>query len=258
LQVGNMSYPIKYPTPQGANVQIFNCISYDEFKYQTWIKPQGASMVWFTLIGAGGGGGGTDGVTTFFGGGSGAVTNLMIPAFLVPDNLSVNVGSGGAFGGAGGGFASAGIGTKISTILNGNVSNLLVAEGGAGGDDTSASGAGSMTANFFTAAGLFQSVAGQAGVTGTNGASSTTFLSGGGATGSQTANYGYNNGGANGGVGYFQMSPIIVGVGGNARSSGTGTYVGGIGCGGGGSSNATGTPMAGSPGGNGLAVIITW
>jgi hypothetical protein len=44
-----MSYPINYPTPQNANVQVL-------YKTDDWVKPQGASFVWFTLIGAGAGG----------------------------------------------------------------------------------------------------------------------------------------------------------------------------------------------------------
>ena len=48
-----MSYPINYPTPQNANVQIL-------YKTDDWVKPQGASFAWFTLIGGGGGGAGGD------------------------------------------------------------------------------------------------------------------------------------------------------------------------------------------------------
>ena len=75
-----MSYPINYPTPQGANVQIFS----EGGTTSDWVKPQGVSFVWFTLIGAGGAGANTANT----GGGSGAVTNFMCPAFLIPDMLS--------------------------------------------------------------------------------------------------------------------------------------------------------------------------
>jgi len=138
---------------------------------------------------------------------------------------------------------------------------LLTAGGGAGGaSGGSTTPTAAMTANFFTTAGFFQSVAGEIGVRSTNSPSATTFLSGGGGTGNQSANYGYNNGVSDGGAGYFQMSPIIVGVGGNGNTGGTGAgkQKGGIGCGGAGSSSVIATPFSGSAGGDGLAVIITW
>ena len=61
-----MSYPINYPTPQGANVQIFTSymdVSNPETGFD-WAKPQGASFVWFTLIGPGGNGNGTSGAVS--------------------------------------------------------------------------------------------------------------------------------------------------------------------------------------------------
>ncbi|NDC43043.1 MAG: hypothetical protein EBZ77_16090 [Chitinophagia bacterium] len=77
-----MSYPINYPTPQGANVQIFQASGLASLSTGgttfAWTKPQGASFVWFTLIGAGGCGNGSTQA-----GGSGAVTNFMCPAFLI-------------------------------------------------------------------------------------------------------------------------------------------------------------------------------
>lgn len=215
-----MSYPLNYPTPQNANVQIFYAQTSDPSIFpSTWIKPQGASFVWFTLIGAGGNG------DTTTGGGSGAVTNFMGPAFLIPDRLSVQVGSSY-------------YGMDTSIIYQEKDTGgytLLTAQRGI----SSAAGA-SMGGNYFTAMGFFQSIAGQAGSSAGVAASSTTFLSGGAVT-TVTANYGYTV--PSGGSGFFQMSPIIVGTGGSV--SGTG----GIGCGGGYNSGA---------GGPGLAVIITW
>jgi hypothetical protein len=258
-----MSYPINYPTPQGANVQIFNCISKSGFKYQSWVKPQGASMVWFTLIGGGGGGGGTDGVSDFSGGGAGAVTNFMAPAFLIPDNLSVMVAEGGAGGAAGGNNGGAGNDTSIFTILDGNTTFLFKAFGGGGGTTATGAGGSAIASNFFTAAGFFQSVAGQAGTpVSTPSTSGSTFLQGGGASDYSISNYGYVNGvtSTQGAAGYFQMQPIIVGVGGagsGSSSTNAGKFIGGIGCGGGGTTAAVGS-LQGSAGGNGLAVIITW
>jgi len=213
-----MSYPINYPTPQGANVQIFNtgnldvnpALSFD------WVKPQGASFVWFTLIGAGGNGQGATG------GGSGAVTNFMCPAFLIPDVLRISF--------------NANDNSQVLYQTKNNTYVLLTANWG-----SSSTGGAAMTANYFTAMGFFQSIAGQNGATGAVSASATTFLSGGGSTAGITANYGYTVGNS---AGLFQMQPIIVGVG------GAGANRGGIGCGG-------GTTLA-APGGGPLAVIITW
>ena len=230
-----MSYPINYPTPQNANVQIFTAQipAGDNRKNQNWVKPQGASFVWFTLIGGGGGG------DASAGGGSSAVTNFMCPAFLIPDELSILVGNGGAP------FASGG-GTSIYyQRKDGSGYVLLQANtGGVGGVAGSAS-----TSNYFTAMGFFQSVAGQAGSGSAQGPSSTTFLSGGGWDGnSVTANYGYKTGA--GGDGFFQFQPIIVGCGASAVAGAR--RDGGIGCGGAGAGS---NPGAGGPG---LAVIITW
>jgi hypothetical protein len=218
-----MSYPINYPTPQGANVQIFK----EGGSTSNWVKPQGASFVWFTLIGAGSNGDFSGGV----GGSSGAVTNFMGPAFLMPDVLQVRVGLGGKTDGAAGTDS-----VVIYQQKNGTGYTLLTGAGAV------IAGVGpAMTANAFTASGFFQSVAGQQGIAGGQTASATTFLSGGGASGATTANYGYSAP-----CGYFQMQPIIVGVGGG----GSGALIGqgGIGCGGG----------YQGQGGDGMVVIITW
>jgi hypothetical protein len=224
-----MSYPINYPTPQGANVQIFNAPNRSGANNGvTWVKPQGASFVWFTLIGAG-----TNG-TGAAGGGSGAVTNFMCPAFLIPDELSIRVGS------------SNGIATTAIRYQqkDGTGYLLLQAESGAG------STAGSATvANAFTAMGFYQSVAGQDGSASDIATpSSTTFLSGGALSGAVVANYGYRTDGTNQ-PGSFRMQPIIVGSGGSGTTSNP--VPGGIGCGGGAASPS-------GKGGDGLVVIITW
>lgn len=219
-----MSYPINYPTPQGANVQIFQCSGTPTaVNRSTWIKPQGASFVWFTLIGSGGAGNGTTG------GGSGAVTNFMCPAFLIPDQLQITPGSRTNT-------------TDVRYKQKDGTGYLLLSAPSANG----ITGGSVMDPNYFTAMGFFQSVAGQNGSSGSIAASSTTFLSGGcSAAGSQASNYGYSSGGASStGNGFFMMQPIIVGV------SAKGTGAGGIGCGGG----VAATPS----GGDGLVVIITW
>lgn len=258
-----MSYPINYPTPQGANVQIFNA-STDatiQVSFQSWVKPQGANMVWFTLIGAGGGGGGTDGTLNRAGGGSGAVTNFMIPAFLIPDNLRVFVGNGG-YGGAATAAGDGGSGSQTQVDLTTSSVNLLKAEGGYGGGAGSGNGGTAMNANFFTAAGFFQSKSGSIGSVGDT-PTGITFLAGGTVGGAQSGGYGYLNGnqaGNSGATGFFLTSPIIVGLGGSGSltSSSAGKFKGGIGCGGGGTSSNSTVAYAGNPGGDGLAIIITW
>jgi hypothetical protein len=223
-----MSYPINYPTPQNANVQIFYAQSIDNSTPSNeWIKPQGASFVWFTLIGAGGSGNSSQG------GGSGAVTNFMCPAFLIPDQLSVMVGSN-----------EYGVDTNIIYQQKDGTGYTLLT---AARSLSSAAGI-AMSANFFTAMGFFQSIAGQAGSTGAVTASTTTFLSGGGEQlSNQTSNYGYTTGSTGNRNGFFQMQPIIVGAG------GMGSGRGNIGCGGGFIST-----VSGAAGGPGLVVIITW
>lgn len=261
-----MSYPINYPTPQGANIQIFS----QGGSTSDWVKPQGASFVWFTLIGGGGGGGGSTGSGIGAGGGgSAAVTNFMGPAFLMPDQLRVSVGANGVGGATGVAGTTGGTSSIVYQLKDTTGYTLLTANGGGGGANSATGTAGAaataMTANYFTAMGFFQSIAGQAG--GAPGsasitASATTFLSGGAALqGSVTGNYGYfipSN--ANGCDGFFMMQPIIVGLGGSATNTvpTVAAKSGGAGCGGaGGSAAGTGNQIGGN-GGSGLVVIITW
>jgi len=248
-----MSYPIKYPTPQGANIQIFQAprtFNTTPVNHQTnasWTKPQGASFVYFCLIGSGGGGGGYDSIDTGGGGGSGAVTNFMCPAFLIPDQLSVMVGTGGPGGGVGG-AGQVGKESVIYYDVKAKESyRLLSAAPGGGGSPGLSPGFGGavMSANNFTCMGFLNVVAGDSG----NNTSNQTFLQGGGVG---TTYYGYNFN--TGGNGFFQMQPIIVGAGGYAAGT-TGGKVGGIGCGGGGGDSGG---ADGGYGGNGLVVIITW
>jgi hypothetical protein len=221
-----------------------------------WVKPQGASFVWFTLIGAGGGGGSGDGEFDGNGGGSGAVTNFMCPAFLIPDVLRVSVAGGGLAGSNGNG----GFGGTTSIIYqqkDGTGYTLLTANGGFGGarGGGDGNGASAMAANYFTPIGFFQSTVGQNGTNGNVTASAITFLGGGGAgNGSDIGvNYGYSR--TNNPTSYGQLQPIIVsGGGGSIGGSGLGA-AGSFGSGGGG---ATPFGTSGGRGGDGLVVIITW
>lgn len=261
-----MSYPINYPTPQGANVQIFR--GGDTNISKDWVKPQGASFVFFTLIGGGGGGGGNyDGVpgddNAGGGGASGNITNFMCPAFFLPDRLQVAVGKGG-LGAAYAGLLNPGTSGSVgqsSQILYqekaGNGYLLLEASGGGGGGgapDGSTIGTGGTAAAVntglaITAAGFFSSTAGQngtsAGVTG-NGL---TFLLGGGSgtTETMTGYYGYV---AKSGDGYGQIQPIIQSIAGGVAKSPFGAG----GCGAAPSLTSGRAP----DGGDGLVVIVTW
>lgn len=234
-----MSYPINYPTPQGCNVQLF----YGRNKGDStnappqsfcWVKPKGASFVWFTLIGGGGGGTLVDS-----GGGSGAVTNCLMPAFLVPDQLRIRTDTSSSI---------------FVTYQGQNLAagyDLLTATGGGIGDSVTAGvGAPASARTPFAAAGLYQSIAGQNGeISSDVSASPTTFLGGGGGRSLDPVipNYGYPQALQ----GYFQMSPIIVGKGGSVNNSDVG-QTGGIGCGGGGGQ------AVGGKGGQSMAVIISW
>jgi len=170
------------------------------------------------LIGNGGNG------NSVSGGGSGAVTVWYGAAQHVPDNLivSVSVNNGG---------------NTVVYYRGNSLINLIEASGGSG------STAGAVaSARVFGSYGFFKSVAGQAGINGPQGASTTTFLSGGGDNSVITANYGYVN---NSVEGFFQMQPIIVGAGGSSSAY---VYKGGVGCGGG---------TAGK-GGQGMVLIASW
>lgn len=287
-----MSYPINYPTPQGANIQIFRGgdIQTSQSGTRDWVKPQGASFVWFTLIGAGGGGGGsafnTSDVAIYFGGGgsSGNVTNFMCPAFLLPNQLKIRIGNGGNGGASGSdnGVATSGAAGQPTQVFyqqkNNNGYELLIADGGGGGGGASAAAsangsAGSSnstdTGGPMTAAGFYQSTANQAGALGGNGTLNVdglTFLQGGigcyYASGVTNGYYGYK---ASNISGYSQISPIIMSLSGSDpigvsspknRASPFGS--GGNGGGNLASSGSSSGNTSGTRGGDGLAIIVTW
>jgi hypothetical protein len=273
-----MSYPINYPTPQNANVQIFrggDLQTTGHLFEKTWVKPQGASFVWFTLIGAGGGGGGgvVDNATPaeYFGGGgaSGNVTNFMCPAFFLPDALQIVVGKGGN-GGAGAidTAADAGVDGANTQIFyqqkTGTGYELLIASGGGGGvgatfgNSAGGAGRGPNAGGPMTAAGFYNATGGQNGANGnttisTNGL---TFVMGGdgsnNATSTITGYYGYN---ANNTFGYSQISPIIMAISGSPSGTSTNRSAPSpFGCGGNGGFGGGN----GSTGGDGMVIIVTW
>ena len=256
-----------FPTPQGANYQEF----YGGGTVRDWVKPRGASMVRMLLIGAGAGGrAGSTTSSVTFGGGSGAITQWIGPAIFIPDVLRISLGAGGASAAAGGNT------NIVYQAKDGTGYTLLTANGAA----SNTAGAAS-TNNYFGAAGIFKSVAGQAGTSVNIAASTTTFLSG-GAGGASLAttnagysvvcNYGYptitggaGTTGGNGGDGFFLTQPIMIGTGGaggggksTAGAGGNGGR-GGIGCGGGGGGRGTTSGASlGGRGGDGAAFIWSW
>ena len=181
------------------------------------------------------GGGGDRSTVDAAAGASGGVTVWYGAAQHVPDNLSLLVSSG----------------QSIGTIIyyQRQAANLLLLRANAGSEKTAGA---AVTGNAFAASGFYQSTAGQAGEgSATRTASATTFLSGGaGGSTAQTvnANYGYSQ---SSGRGFFQLQPIIVGVGNNALA-GTDS-VAAIGCGG--SSTSGATPGFGGPG---MILIASW
>jgi len=103
--------------------------------------------------------------------------------------------------------------------------------------------AGTITAeNYFSAHGLFTARRGVSGSTSDPGAANDCFLNQGTTGTTNTGNYGYTV--SNSGSGFFQLQPVIVGVGG----TGTGTSRGGIGTGG----------AQSGVGGNGFVLIASW
>lgn len=219
--------------PQNCDIQIFygGTTASNVSNNRTWVKPRGVSHVYMLLIGAG-----ANGVAGTRGGGSGAVTTWYGAAQHVPDICYV-------FGGAGGGAAGSMSRVFVKTT---STSSFTLLEAPAGSTGT---GGPAMTANYFTASGFFQSVAGQDGATTNQTASTTTFLSGGAQSVNNdvVANYGYDTTQNDAANGYFLLQPIIVGVGGGGNRNG------GIGCGGGGASSGG----VGS-GGPGLVLIASW
>lgn len=256
-----------FNTPTGAtsNFQIF----YDS---GDWVKPRGASLVRFLLIGAGSGGSSGTAAAGGGGGGSGAVTSWIGPAIFVPDVLRIDVGSGGTSGAAG---------NTTSVIYqqkDGTGYTLLSANAGsAAGTGTAGGVGGTAFAGLpFASSGIWNSFAGQNGATASTSlaASTTTFVSGGGGGSSAV-------GTAGGGVtGQWGESVPTTTAGGSAVASrgrdslltfpfyslggaggstndtvGTAGGNAGIGSGGGGSGEDA---LTGGRGGDGLVVVWAW
>lgn len=107
--------------------------------WQVWNKPRGVNMVYIILLGSGGGGGtGAVGVTGAAagggGGGSAGQSTILIPAFLLPDQLFISTGIGAA---------AAGFASYVSISQNTTQNHLVLhAAGGGLGGNASAGTAG--------------------------------------------------------------------------------------------------------------------
>lgn len=250
-----------------------NAVNYQEFygggTTKDWIKPRGAAMAAFLLIGAGAAGRNYTAGGNAQGGGSGAVTRWIGPAIFIPDILRISIGAGGASNWANGGATS-----LIYQQKDGTGYTLLTANGG-----STLNGGAASANNAFGASGIFLSIAGQnsanlASVNGTAnftqaGASGTAATGGNGY--SSTPLYGYpvgaagitaNPTGGNGGNGYFITEPVLLGCGGGGGAGGSVTGGnggnGGIGCGGGGGGIGGTNFGNGGRGGDGAAFVWAW
>jgi hypothetical protein len=126
-----------YITQQQENKWIFYAAGNS---WQVWEKPDGCNMIHIVVIGAGGGGGGAyqRGPTASGGGGGGGassgISTTMIPAYVIPDKLHIQVGQGGAGGTNLGGGGSLGP-TYISLVpdITNTYCNILISNTGTGG-----------------------------------------------------------------------------------------------------------------------------
>lgn len=185
--------------------------------WQVWQKPNNAKFVYFYVIGAGGAGGGgrTGGINTGGGGGGGASSSISIglfPAFLLPDTLYVQVGSGSAGAPANTGAASGAL-SYVSVLPSTAAINVVMQSG-----DTAAGGGGGGTT----------SLAGTAGTAGTAWTYANSPIA---LTGLVTSLPGQNGaaggGTASAGVSITPTLPVSGGAGGGGESSTASSFAGG-------------------------------
>ena len=268
-------------------------ILYATGNWQAWSKPRNAKFIQIFCLGGGGGGGQNtlNNPTGACGGGSGGHVKGIIPAFLLPDTIYVQVGRGGIGASTG---AAGGVGGISYVAIQPSTSELTLicksSTAGGGGGGTNSTGAAATVSvvalSAFGNLGLFSASAGVASagpsVNGTAGNSLTALASNivtGGASGagrnaSITGVVGGSilaapliltsvvNGGTasslNGESGYGRLQPFC-GTGGGGGASVT-TGVGGIGgngwygCGGGAAGGGSVLTKAGD-GGDGLVII---
>jgi hypothetical protein len=266
--------------------------------WQTWNKPRNAKMIQIFCLG-GGGAGATNGGSGIGnggrGGGSGGIVRGLVPAFLLPDVLYIQVGAGGLSGattlGAAGGnggisYVSIEPTSSANTVLV--ASSATVALGGSGFSGGGTGATIATTANaVFSNLGIFTAVAGVAGINHNNGTGVTGSLAalssnivtggcgGGSRTGAQAGGtvfpasailltqlpggeYSPSGIGGVGRNGYYNLIPFCStgGSGGGAGVTGSRGGDGAYGSGGGGGGGGTGVNFAvGGNGGDGLVII---
>jgi hypothetical protein len=174
--------------------------------WQIWDKPDGCNFIHIVAIGAGsGGGGGYQRAAAANGGGggggaSGPISTMMIPAYVLPDKLYIQVGTGGA-GGANLTAGSAAGSTYIGLVPDSTntLSNILfsititsLAAGGASNVTGGNAGAGNRNTTsipFFGWGKVVNVIAGQGGQAGTSPSTdlAQTLIIGGGAAGAFAA-----------------------------------------------------------------------
>ena len=240
--------------------------------WQTFVKPRNAKFIEIFCLGGGGGGGhctiNSAGSAGAGGGGSSGIVRGIIPAFLLPDTLYIQVGKGGAGAKSSGTGGSTGGISYVALQPSSSEQTLVCKSSTAGATGGLASGtagsAGSISVPALSAfgnLGLFTAIAG---VNGSSGGSS----AGAGGT-SQTA---LASNITTGGVGGGGKTASVFGAGGSINAAPvilTSTVSGGVasgqdgvngygtlqpfcGTGGSGGAGRLGTTLAGGKGGNGF------
>ncbi len=239
--------------------------------WQTWNKPRNAKMIEIFCLGGGAGGGQssiTAGSTGGGGGGaSGGIVRGIIPAFLLPDTIYIQVAKGGAgvttnaVGGTGG---ISYIGLQPSTSEQTLICKSSTAVAGGGGQVGGAGAPGAVSVvslSAFGNLGLFTAITGvngtaagtSAGTAGTNQAAlGTNIVTGGCGGGGKTSVGAQGNGGSITSALAILTTQVNGGqAAGDAGSSGYGTLQPFCGTGGAGGAGRGGTVGAGGNGGDG-------
>jgi hypothetical protein len=261
--------------------------------WQTWQKPRNAKFIQIFCLGSGAGG--TSGVINNGnanggrGGGSAGLVRGIIPAFLLPDTLYIQVPIGGIGGNGNNIPGNSGSISYISLAPTASTQTLIAASSTLPAGPVAAATVAVTSTFSFSNIGIFTATSGVVGAVANTGLSTFiagTLVTGGAGGGTKTsADASISPGGtitgsfpassfvlggaptgSNGGSGYYSLKPFYAlgGAGGAAGSQGGGLINGGrggngaYGCGGGGGGGAplTGTSIGGN-GGDGLVIITT-
>ena len=172
------------PTSGSASKNIQEFFATGNTGFQIWQKPQGYSMAYILAIGGGssGAGGATGAIDTGRtgggGGGGGGQSRLIIPIFLLPDVLFIQVGRGGlSVAGNTAGNAGQRSTIQVSNWAGTSNHNLVLASGNAAATAPAVAGTAGTGETVFTIAnafyanlGIMLAIAGGNGAAGSNGA----------------------------------------------------------------------------------------